>query len=85
VLGYVNSSAAIFATQSKSLKYADNQENDRRRNTNRGVSRQETDQLGRAAHNQKRHQEGIFASHQIADASEEERPERTNYKPHREG
>src|SRR5689334_12276239 len=45
------------------------------------VRREETDRSGCTAHDQERHEKRILASHEIADASEEECAKRTDDKP----
>src|ERR1041385_2860369 len=80
MLGDVNSSAAILTTKRESLQHTDDQQNDRRGESDGMKRRQETDRGSRAAHDQQRHEKRIFASHEITDASEEERTKRTDDK-----
>src|SRR6185503_3736166 len=81
----VNSSAAVLTTERETLKYANQQEDNRRSDSDRRVGWQETDRGGGAAHNDQRYEKRILSSDEIADASKEECSERTDYKSDREG
>ena len=84
VLGDVYRGAAVFAAERQSLQDANHQQNDWRRNTDRRVRRQKTDQRRGATHDQQRDQERVLASHQIADAAKEKRAERAHHEADRE-
>src|SRR6185369_4118442 len=80
VFGDINSSATILTAERESLEHTNQQQNNRRSESDRRVGGQETDRGGRAAHDQQRHEKRILASDEIADASEEKCTERTDYK-----
>src|SRR6185369_7084756 len=83
VLGDIDRRASVFTTEGQALQHPDQQQQDGRGHTNRGVSRQKTDQRGGAAHDEQGHEKSVLASDQVADASEKERPKRAHDKADR--
>ena len=85
VLGDIDGSAAVLAAERESLKHTNHEKNYRSCYTDRGVGWKKADQCSSATHDQQRDEERILASHQIADASEEECSEGANHKSDGEG
>ena len=70
VLGHIGRGAAVFATDREALKQAQSHQQRRRKPTDAGVGRQQTDQESRRPHHHDGDQEGVFTAHQVADATE---------------
>src|SRR5262249_9729176 len=75
VLGDVNRGAAILAADRQALQRSHGDQNNRREPPGGRVGRQQANPNGRPAHDNQRHQKGIFAADQIADPTEEQRAE----------
>jgi len=78
VLGNVGRGTAILAAQGQALDEATGDEQHRRGDADRGITRQQADQECRDAHQGHGDQEGVFAADQVAQAAEEQRAERTD-------
>ena len=78
MFGHVGRRSAIFAAERKTLRQAQRDQDDRRRNADRGRAGQQADDEGRQAHDQDGDQEGVLAADDVADATEHDGAERTN-------
>ena len=78
VLGDVGRGTAILAAQRQALQQAAGDEQHGGSDADRGVARQQADHEGRDAHQGHRHEEGVLAADQVAQAAEEQRAERTD-------
>ncbi len=80
MFGNISCSAAIFAAECQTLQHAQNDQDCRCDDTKCCRSGQNTDEKRRCAHDNDGHEEGIFTTDEIADASEDERAERAHEK-----
>jgi hypothetical protein len=85
MLGDIGGGTAIFPTQGEPLDQPQQHEQDWRGDADRLVARQQPDTEGGEAHKPHRHEKGVLAPNQIADAPEQERAERPHRKPGGEG
>ena len=68
----------MVTAKSEALQHAQNDQDDRSSDADRGRPGQDTDQEGRGAHDQDCHEEGVFAADEIAETAEDQRAERTH-------
>ncbi len=85
VLCHIGRSTAILTAECQTLKHAQQDEDDGRRNTDLCGTWQNTDHKGREAHDQNGDEEGVFASDDIAETAENQSAERTHEKARRKG
>jgi len=78
VFGHVGGGAAVLSAQRQALQDAQGNEDDRRRDADLLVARQDADQEGRGAHQQDGHQEGVLTADHVAQAAEHQRAERAH-------
>src|SRR5262249_34220352 len=78
VLGDVDYGAAILAANRQALQYSHGDQSNRREPSGGRVGGRQANPSGRPAHENQRHQKGIFAADQIADPTEEQRAEGPN-------
>ncbi len=78
VLGHVGGGTAVLAAHRQALGQAQDDQDHRCGETDRGVVGQHADQEGRDAHDQDGDQEGVLAADAVAEAAEEGRAERTH-------
>jgi hypothetical protein len=76
VLGDVHRRAAVLAAEGQALEEAEHEEDRRREDADRRIRRQHADEERRQAHDGERDEERVLASDQIADAPEDDGPER---------
>ena len=84
VLGDVGRRAAVLAAEREALQQAQADEDDRRRDPDRRVRRQDADDDGRDAHDQDGDEEGVLAADEVAEAAEDDRAERAHHEAGRE-
>ena len=78
MLGHVGGGTAVLAAHCQALGQAQDDQDHRCGETDRGVVGQHTDQEGRDAHDQDGDQEGVLAADAVAEAAKEGRTERTH-------
>src|SRR6266849_674263 len=79
----VDHRAAEFTAEGNPLQHAQGYQNDRRRNADRTVSRQQSYDAGCSAHQDDGDKKCIFAAHKIADPTEDQCTEWTKQKSRR--
>src|SRR3546814_1295402 len=84
MFGDISGGAAIFAAEREPLNEAEHDEQNRRRDADRGVAGQHADEEGRGAHQAHGDEKSVLAPDEIADAPEHERAERPDRKARRE-
>ena len=80
VFGDIGRSPTVFAAQRQALQHAQRDQDDRRGDADRGRPGKQADEESRQAHDENGDEECVFAPYQIADATEDERAERTHQK-----
>ena len=80
VLRHVSGRGAVFAAEREALRKAETDQDQRSREADGGVGRQEADQHGRHAHHHDGDEEGVFAPDEVADAPEDQGAEGTHEK-----
>ena len=80
MLGDIDRGATVFTAECKSLKKAQQYENDWSGNSNRVIARKKSNRSGRSAHDQQRHEKSELSTDQVADSSKHKRTEWTNGK-----
>src|ERR1700686_2341413 len=85
MLGDVDRSTAIFASEREALNQPKRDQDDRRRDAPGRITRQEADEEGAHAHQRHGDQEGVFAPDEIAEAAEDQRAERAYREARRKG
>src|SRR5262249_4902118 len=85
VLGDVDRGAAILATDRQTLQQSQGDQDNWREPPGGRIGGQKANPSGPPAHDNQRHQKGIFAAHQIADPTEEQRAEGPDHEAYREG
>src|SRR5262249_23138397 len=85
VLGNINRGAAILSTERQPLKHADGDQRDGSEPTGSRVTGHAADEESSKTHYRESDQKGVFTSDQIADATKEERPERSHKESDGEG
>ena len=78
MLGDVDRGAAIFAAQREPLQHAQQDEQDRRGDADRGIARHQPDRGGGEAHQGDGDEKGIFAPQFVAEHAEQDRADRTD-------
>jgi hypothetical protein len=84
VLGHVGGRAAVLAAERQPLQQPQQDEDHRRGDADPCVRGQEPDQEGRDAHDHDGEQERVLAPDEVAEPSEDERPERAHGEARRE-
>jgi len=80
ILGRHGDRTAKFGAGGKTLYQAQQRQQDRRRNTDAGIGRQEADQRRAQAHHQQGHYQHILAADAITDMAKHKAAERTHHK-----
>ena len=83
MLGDIGRGAAVFTTEGEALTQAQRHQQDGRQPADLGERRQQSDEERRGAHHHDGHQEGVFATDQVADAAEDQRAEWTHQEARR--
>jgi hypothetical protein len=81
----IDCSPTVFPAQCQALEQAEHNEDDRCRDPDGSVARQESNRRGSSAHDQQRGEEGELSSGNISDTAEYQRPERPDGESHRKG
>ena len=85
MLGHIGGGSTILAAERKTLRQTQPDQDDRRGKADRRRIGQQADDEGRQTHDQDGDQEGVFASDDVADASEDDGAERAHQEAGGEG
>ena len=81
MLGHIRGGPAVLAAQRQTLRQTQRDQNHGRGKSDGRRIRQQADDKGGETHDQDRHQEGVFAADNVADAPKDDGAERAHQKP----